>query len=411
MTTYTFAKEFYASRGIDTEAAIKRAAEIPLSIHAWQGDDVTGFERVGTLDGGLAATGNYPGKARNAEELRADIDQAFTLIPGPKRLSLHAFYAETHGKKIPRDELTSEHFANWIAWAKANKSALDYNASFFAHPLAADGLTLSHPEPKTRDFWIRHGVMSRRIANDFGKAAGSPSVINFWMPDGMKDTPFDRVTPRQRLMDALDQCFAEKLPSVLDAVECKLFGVGLESFTVGSHEFYMGYASSRQKLLCLDVGHFHPTETLADKIPSVLPFVPGVLLHLSRGVRWDSDHVVTLTDDLFATMDQALNCAPGRVYLALDYFDASINRIAAWAIGARNVRKAMLAAFLQPRVLLAKAEEAFDYSSRLALQEEAKTYPLLAVWDEACRRESTPLDGEWMPVVKQYEKTELSKRK
>ena len=411
MTNYSLAKEFYASRGIDTEAAIQRAALIPLSIHCWQGDDVGGFEG-GSLDGGLAATGNYPGKARNVDELRADIEQSIALIPGPKRLSLHTFYADTRGKKVARDEIAPEHFDNWIEWGKAAGVPLDFNHSYFAHPFSADGLTLSHPDKKIREFWIRHGKASRRIADAFGKAFNTRCVNNCWAPDGYKDTPFDRVAPRERLLDALDQVFAEKLPNQLDAVECKLFGVGCESYTVGSHEFYMGYAVTRQKLLCLDVGHFHPTETLTDKISSVAPFVPGVLLHLSRGVRWDSDHVVTFTDDLLATVEQALNVMPAdRIFLALDYFDASINRIAAWAIGARNVRKAMLAAFLQPRGILAKAEDGFDFSTRLAVQEEAKTYPLGAVWDEACRRASTPLDGEWMAAVKQYEKNHLAKRK
>jgi len=411
MTTYALAKEFYASRGIDTEAALQRLAEIPLSIHCWQGDDVGGFEHAGSLDGGLAATGNYPGKARTADELRADIEQAFALIPGPKRLNLHALYAETNGKKISRDELGADQFSNWIAWAKAGRIALDFNPSFFAHPNAASGLTLSHPDPALRAFWVRHGQASRRIADAFGKILGTPAITNFWIPDGMKDTPFDRAAPRARLMDSLDQVFAEPMRHEFDAVESKLFGVGLESYTVGSHEFYMGYALSRQKLLCLDVGHFHPTETLADKLSALLPFLPGILLHLSRGVRWDSDHVVTFTDDLLATLDQALNCqAPERVHISLDYFDASINRVAAWVIGARNARKAMLAALLQPRAALKKAEAEFDYTTRLALQEEAKTYPLLPIWDEACRRAVTPIDGEWLPIVKHYETTQLAKR-
>ena len=411
MTSYALAKEFYASRGIDTEAALMRLAEIPLSIHCWQGDDVGGFEHAGSLDGGLAATGNHPGKARNADELRADIEQAFALIPGPKRLNLHALYAETNGQKISRDALEPKHFANWLDWAGAARVALDFNPSFFSHPNAADGLTLTHPDPGLRAFWVRHGQVSRRIADAFGKILGKTAITNFWIPDGMKDTPFDRAGPRQRLVDSLDQIFAEPLAHELDAVESKLFGVGCESYTAGSHEFYMGYALSRQKLLCLDAGHFHPTENLADKLSALLPFLPGILLHLSRGVRWDSDHAVTLTDDLLATLDQALNLpASERIHISLDYFDASINRIAAWVIGARNVRKAMLAAGLQPRARLAQAEADFDYTTRLALQEEAKTYPLLPVWDEACRRASTPLDGEWLPIVKHYESTQLAKR-
>jgi len=409
MTTYTLAKEFYASRGIDTEAALQSVAEIPLSIHCWQGDDVAGFENAGTLGGGLAVTGGYPGRARTADELRADLEQAFALIPGPKRLGLHALYAETNGKKIPRDEQTAEHYANWIAWAKASKIALDHNPSFFAHPNASSGLMLTHPDPAIRNFWIRHGQGSRRIAAAFTKQLGVTAVNNVWTPDGMKDTPFDRAGPRARLLDSLDQIFAEKLP-VLDAVESKLFGVGCESYTAGSHEFYTGYAVSRQILLCLDAGHFHPTETLTDKITALLPFVPGILLHLSRGVRWDSDHVTAFSDDMLATVEQSINCPnPERVHFSLDYFDASINRVAAWVIGGRNVRKAMLAALLQPRASLAKAEAAFDYTTRLALQEEAKIYPLLPVWDEACRRAATPADGQWLPIIKNYEKTTLNR--
>lgn len=410
--SYQLAKEFYADRGIDTEAALARLAATPLSIHCWQGDDVAGFEGSGSLDGGLAATGNHPGKARTADELRADIEQAFALIPGPKRFNLHALYAEP-AKKTNRDELTPDDFKNWLAWGRAAQVPLDFNPSFFSHPNAADGFTLTHPNPEIRAFWIRHGIACRRIAAAFGAAQRSASVTNFWMPDGMKDTPVDRLAPRLRLLESLDEIFAEKFSEdqELDAVESKLFGVGCESYTAGSHEFYMGYALSRQKLLCLDVGHFHPTETLTDKIPALLPFLPGILLHLSRGVRWDSDHVVTLTDELQLLLQQvALAPSPERIHLSLDYFDASINRIAAWVIGARNVRKALLSALLMPYGELKSAENALDYTTRLALQEEAKTFPLLPVWDEACRRATTPLDGEWLPIVKHYEKTQLAKR-
>ncbi len=410
---YGLAREQYAGLGVDTEQALQKLGAVPLSLHCWQGDDVGGFEKSGSLDGGIAATGNYPGKARTPQELRADFEQALAVIPGRKRINLHALYAETGGKRVERDALLPAHFANWIAWAKEHQLGMDFNPSCFAHPQAASGLTLSHPDATVRAFWVRHCQAARRIGAAMGQATGTPAVTNVWIPDGSKDTPFDRHAPRMRLLTALDEVFAEPISAQhnLDAVESKLFGIGCESYTVGSHEFYLGYAASRRKLLCLDAGHFHPTETLADKISSSLLWVPGLLLHVSRGVRWDSDHVVTLSDDLYALFQELVRCvAFDRVHIGLDYFDASINRVAAWAIGARSTQKALLAALLEPAAKLRDAETAGDCTSRLALLEEAKVLPLGAVWTEFCQRQQTPPDGAWMAQVKAYESKVLSKR-
>ncbi len=410
---YSIARDAYSALGVDTEAALDALAAIPVSLHCWQGDDVAGFERAGALDGGIAATGSYPGKARNADELRADIEQAMRLIPGPHRLNLHAIYADYYGPRVPRDELAPEHFQRWIDWARERKTGLDFNPTCFSHPLAADGLTLAHPDPAIRAFWIRHVRASRRIAAAMGAALGAPAVANIWIPDGSKDTPADRRGPRERLAAALDEIFAEKLDPrhVLDAVESKLFGLGLESYTVGSHEFYVGYAVRNGLLLCLDAGHFHPTETLADKISALLQWVPGLLLHVSRGVRWDSDHVVTFGDDLLALAQELVRGDYlGRTHLGLDYFDASINRVAAWVIGARNLRKALLAALLEPAGTLRRLEREGDRTARLALMEELRTMPLGAVWNEHCRRPATPADGKWMAAVRRYERQVLAAR-
>jgi L-rhamnose isomerase len=410
---YALAREQYAGLGVDTEEALKTLAEIPVSLHCWQGDDVTGFERAGSLDGGIAATGNYPGKARTADELRADFEQALALSPGRHRLNLHAIYAECGGRRPDRDALEPVHFARWIDWARTRGLGLDFNPTFFSHPLAAAGLSLSHPDAATRGFWIRHGQCCRRIGAAMGRALGTPTVTNVWIPDGSKDTPFDRLGPRERLLAALDEVFAEPLDSRhhLDAVESKLFGIGAESYTAGSHEFYLGYAASRRKLLCLDAGHFHPTETLADKISATLLWVPELLLHVSRGVRWDSDHVVTLSDDLTAL---ACELTRGgflpRVHIGMDYFDASINRVAAWVIGARNVRKALLLALLEPAARLRELERSGDATGRLALMEEARLLPAGAVWAAFCEREGAPADGAWMETVRRYERDVLAGR-
>ncbi len=411
---YALAKDVYAGLGVDTDGALEKLARIPLSLHCWQGDDVGGFEHFGAgLGGGLAATGNYPGKARTPDELRSDAAKALSLIPGTLRFNLHACYGEFGGKAVDRDAVQPEHFAGWIDWAKSLGIGLDFNPTYFAHPKAADNFTLSHPDAAIRGFWIAHGIACRQIAAAIGKALGTPCVNNHWVPDGMKDSPVDRVGPRQRLTDALDAIFREDIDRAftIDAVEGKLFGIGVESFTVGSHEFYFGYALSRRKLYTLDTGHFHPTETITDKISSVLCFLPELLLHVSRGVRWDSDHVVILNDDLDAIGQELVRGNfLERTHIGLDYFDASINRVAAWVIGSRNLFKALLRALLEPIGRLRAFEAEGDYTSRLALLEEAKTLPSGAVWDYYCMRAGVPVGDAWLAEVKQYEQQVLSKR-
>jgi L-rhamnose isomerase len=411
---FTLARERYSILGVDVERALKVIAAIPISLHCWQGDDVAGFERVGSaLGGGLAVTGNYPGKARTPAELRSDIERALSLIPGRHRLNLHAFYGEFGGRPVDRDEVAPEHFNGWIAWAKQNKLGLDFNPTFFAHPKAADGFTLAHPDKSIRRFWVEHGIRCREIGAAMGKALGTPCVTNVWIPDGYKDTPADRRAPRERLAESLDAIFKKPIPSRfnLDAVEPKLFGLGSESYVVGSHEFYIGYAITRKKLLCLDAGHYHPTEGISDKISSVMLYLPEILLHVSRGVRWDSDHVVTFTDELQAIAREIVsNNYLERVHIGLDYFDASINRVAAWVIGARNMIRALLVALLDPVDRLRRAEAAGDLTSRLALQEEIRSLPFGAVWDYYCARQGVPVGDEWVSDVKQYEAQVLSKR-
>jgi len=411
---FSAASERYQQLGIDVESALARLAAVPISLHCWQGDDVGGFENFGSeLGGGLAVTGNYPGKARTPDELRGDLEKAYSLIPGKHRLNLHAFYAEFGGRRVDRDQLEPAHFQGWIDWARSQKLGMDFNPTYFAHPKANDGFTLAHADPGIRRFWIDHGIACRHVGAAIGKALGSPCVTNVWIPDGYKDTPADRLAPRQRLAEALDQVFAEPIdPKLnLDAVESKLFGIGSESYVVGSHEFYLGYAVQHQKLLCLDTGHFHPTETVSDKISSVLCWLDEILLHVSRGIRWDSDHVVTLSDELQAIAQELVRgqFLP-RVHIGLDYFDASINRVAAWVIGTRSMLKALLAAMLEPSATLREAEAKGDFTTRLALLEEQKTMPLGPVWDEYCRRQNVPVGQAWLAEVKQYEKDVLSKR-
>jgi len=411
--SYKPAQAAYADLGVDTEAAMAKLATVPISLHCWQGDDVGGFENTGEgLSGGIAVTGNYPGKARTPDELRADLDQALSLIPGKHRLNLHAFYGEFGGRKVERNEIRPAHFTNWIAWAKANGMGMDFNPTCFAHPKAADGFTLSHPKKAIRDFWVEHCIASREIGAVMGKTLGSPTVTNVWIPDGYKDTPVDRFAPRQRLSDSLDRVFAKKLNPKhhLDAVECKLFGIGSESYVVGSHEFYMGYAIKNQKVLCLDAGHFHPTEGIADKLSSVLMYVPEILLHVSRGVRWDSDHVVILDDALQSIAAELVrNKLLPRTHIGLDFFDASINRVAAWTIGTRNTLKALMMALLEPAALR-EAEKSGDFTSRLALMEESKSLPWGAVWDAYCESQNVPVGGDWLKEVKSYESRVLAKR-
>lgn len=412
--SFRFARERYAKLDVDVGCALKILEAIPISLHCWQGDDVGGFENFGgTLGGGLVATGNYPGKARTPDELRADLEKAYSLIPGKHRLNLHAFYGEFGGKKVERDEIAPEHFKNWIAWAIKNGLGLDFNPTCFSHPKSADGFTLSHVDKGVRQFWIEHCLRSREIGAAMGNAIGKPCVTNVWIPDGMKDTSADRNSPRERLAESLDAIFEKPISPMLnlDAVEPKLFGIGSESYVVGSHEFYLGYAISRKKMLTLDAGHYHPTESVADKISSVMEYLPEILLHVSRGVRWDSDHVVILNDDLLAIAREIVaNDFEKRVHIGLDYFDASINRIAAWTIGARNMIRALLIALLEPVEKLRAAENAGDFTTRLALQEEAKSLPFGAVWDFYCEQKGVPVGDAWLAEIKSYEKNVLSKR-
>jgi L-rhamnose isomerase len=415
-SAYLAARETYAASGVDAEAALATLAATPVSIQCWQGDDVGGFERPGaTLDGGgIQVTGNHPGKARTIDELRRDLDFAFGLIPGRQRLSLHASYGDLGGRKVERNAIGPEHFASWIEWAKSRHVGLDFNPTFFSHPLAADGFTLAHRDASVRQFWIEHAIACRRIGAAMGRALGNPAVTNLWIPDGLKDLPADRKAPRERLVAALDAVFKEPIDPRhnLDALESKLFGIGSESYVVGSHEFYLGYAVSRQKIICLDMGHFHPTESVADKISSVLQFAPGLLLHLSRGVRWDSDHVVLFDDPTRAVLEEVVrgDYLP-RSHIGLDYFDGSINRVAAWVIGTRNALKCLLAALLEPSAQLRKSEDAGDFTSRLAQIEESKTLPLGAVWEEHCRRQNAPADRAWISEVQRYERDVLSTRR
>lgn len=411
---YEIAKDQYAEIGVDTEKALEQLATIPISLHCWQGDDVGGFENSGEdLGGGLAVTGAYPGKARTADELRGDLDQALSLIPGKHRLNLHACYAETGGKKVDRDALEPQHFQRWIEWAQENHLGMDFNPTYFAHSLAGDGFTLSHPDKKVRQFWIDHGIACRKIGAAIGQALGKTCITNVWIPDGFKDLPIDRKAPRERLAASLDAVFAESIDRNhnLDAVESKLFGIGSESYVVGSHEFYLGYAIKNNKVLCLDAGHFHPTEVISEKLSAVLCHLDEVLLHVSRGVRWDSDHVVILSDELFAVAQEIVRGDYlKRVHIGLDFFDASINRIAAWVIGTRAMIKALLAALLEPIDRLRDIELSGDFTSRLAMLEEQKTKPLGAVWDYYCQRSEVPVGPQWLAEVKQYEADVLAKR-
>ena len=411
---YAAAKERYAELEVDTDAAIDALSKIAISLHCWQGDDVGGFElkEEGLDGGGIMATGAYPGKARTADELRSDVEKALSLIPGKHRLNLHASYAETNAR-VERDELQPEHFAAWIDWARANGLGMDFNGTFFAHPKAESGFTLCNADEAIRKFWVDHAVACRKIGEAMGKALGTPCITNMWNPAGYKDIPIDRTGPRQRLKKSLDEMFAEKMDKahLLDAVESKLFGIGSESYVPGSHEFYLAYAVANKTLLCLDTGHFHPTEVVSDKISSVMTFLDEILLHVSRGVRWDSDHVVILSDELKAL---AAELVRGhyleRTHIGLDFFDASINRVAAWVIGTRCMIKALLIALLEPTKLLREAEDNADFTTRLAMLEEIKTLPAGAVWDHYCTKQNVPPQHHWLKDVRQYEKKVTSLR-
>ena len=411
---YEAARQQYAELGVDTVAAMDRLRQVPISLHCWQGDDVVGFEGLGqSIGGGLAVTGNFLGRARTPDELRQDLEQTYALLPGRHRLNLHASYGEFGGQPVDRDEIEVSHFQGWIDWAQQHELGLDFNPTYFAHDKAEDGFTLAHPDKAIRDFWVEHGQRCRRIAAAMGAAQGSPCVNNVWIPDGMKDTPVDRLAPRTRLTESLDQMFEPSYPTeqLLDAVECKLFGLGSESYVVGSHEFYLGYAISRQTVLCLDAGHFHPTESIADKISSVMRYVPRLLLHVSRGVRWDSDHVVILNDDLTAISQELVRGDfLERTHVGLDFFDASINRVAAWVVGTRNMIKSLLLALLEPISVLRDFEIAGDYTQRLALFEELKTMPWGAVWDYYCLQNEVPVGRAWVEEVQKYQANVQSKR-
>ena len=410
---YQFAKEYYAGVGVDTDAALKQLAQIPISLHCWQGDDVGGFEPdAGGASGGILSTGNYPGRARTPQELRSDLNKAFALIPGKKRLNLHAIYLDTD-KPVERNRIEPKHFQSWIDWAKEQNAGLDFNPTFFGHPNAASNLTLSHPDDGIRQFWIEHGIACRKIAEEMGRQLGNPAVMNTWIPDGFKDVTIDRRAARARLEQSLDAMFAEKIaPEFMrDAVESKLFGIGVETCTVGSNEFYLGYAVKNGVMLCLDSGHFHPTEIISDKLSSVLLFVDEILLHVSRPVRWDSDHVVFFDDELQAIAREIVYNGAERVHIGLDYFDATINRIIAWVVGTRNMQKALLKALLEPACRLKNMEKNFDNGRKMALLEELKMFPLGAVYDYFCEQQSVPAGLDFLPEIDQYEKTVLSARK
>ena len=409
---YELARERYAELGVDTEKAIEQLARIAISLHCWQGDDVGGFEGDTQLSGGIMATGAYPGKARTADELRTDFEKAVSLIPGKHRMNLHAMYAEAKGK-ADRNELEPEHFTAWVQWAKANGLGMDFNGTYFSHPKADSGFTLSSADEGIRKFWVEHGIVCRKIGAYMGRELGTACVTNTWIPDGYKDVPADRKGPRERLRKSLDEILTQPMNKehLLDAVEGKLFGLSSESYVVGSHEFYLSYALANKTLLCLDTGHFHPTEVVSDKISAVMTFLDEILLHVSRGVRWDSDHVLILSDELQALAKELVrgDYLP-RVHIGLDFFDASINRIAAWVTGTRCMIKALLIALLEPVETLQQMEAEGDFTSRLALLEELKTLPSGAVWDYYCMKSEVPVGPAWLAEVKTYENDVLSKR-
>ena len=413
MERYESAVKLYEKFGVETKAAMEILKDVPISIHCWQGDDVIGFESAGeALSGGIQTTGNYPGRARTPEELMADLDVALKLIPGKKRINLHASYAIFDGNKVDRVALKPEHFKAWVDYAKARNIGLDFNPTFFSHPKAADGLTLSHPDEEIRAFWVRHGQACRRIAAYFAKELGGESLCNVWIPDGYKEIPADRLGPRLRLKDSLDQIFAEKLEGVVDCVESKVFGIGVEAYTVGSNEFYMAYAAKHEGVYnLLDNGHYHPTEMVSDKIPALLAFFDRVPLHVTRPMRWDSDHVVLLDDELKEIAKEIVRCdGLKKVMIGLDYFDASINRVAAWVVGTRNMQKALLSALLEPAASFKGLQDQGNFTRLMAEREALKLAPLGDIWAAYCESENVPAGIEWLETVEQYEKEVLMKR-
>ncbi|MHC5252793.1 L-rhamnose isomerase [Listeria kieliensis] len=410
---YLAAKERYAKIGVDTDEALKKLQEVKISMHCWQGDDVKGFLNPdGELTGGIMATGNYPGAAHTPEQLRSDLEKAFEMIPGKHKVNLHAIYVDTD-EKVDLDTIEPKHFSKWVDWAKEQGLGLDFNPTFFSHPMFKDNYTLASPDKEVRDFWIEHGKRSRKIAEYFGKELGQTCINNFWMPDGMKDNPIDRLSPRKRLMEALDEIFEEKLDEnyTQEAVESKLFGLGAEAYTVGSHEFYMGYGLTRDKLICLDAGHFHPTEFISNKLSSLALFSKGVMLHVSRPVRWDSDHVVLMDDELTEIGRELVrNDLLPITNIGLDFFDATINRVAAWVVGTRNTQKALLKAFLEPTDDLKKIELENDFTTRMVLTEELKDFPFGDIWNQFCELNGVPVGLDWLKEVREYEKNVLLNR-
>ncbi len=415
LLAYSEARDRYADLGVDTEKVLKKLETIKISLHCWQGDDLSGFEKPDSHleGGGLQVTGSYPGRARNIDELRLDLEKAFSLIPGCHRLNLHAIYGDFQGKNVKRDAIEPKHYESWIQWAKEKYLKLDFNATCFSHPKAESGFTLSHSDKAIRNFWIEHVKRCRSIASYFGRKLESPCIHNLWIPDGSKDNPVDRWTPRMLLKNSLETIFREQFSAddLKDSVESKLFGIGSEAYVVGSHEFYLGFALENTLMVCLDMGHFHPTESVSDKISSILQFSDELLLHISRGVRWDSDHVVILNDDLRHIAEEiARGDVMDRVHVALDFFDASMNRVGAWIVGVRAVLKGFLCAFLEPLELLKSLENGDDHFSRLALLEELKAMPFGAVWDFYCFKKDVPQANEWISSVKDYEDRILSRR-
>ncbi len=412
---YKEAQEQYAELGVDTEKAMKALSKVPLSLHCWQGDDVGGFEAPDSElgGGGIAVTGNYPGKARTIGELQGDLEKVYSLIPGRHRLSLHAIYGDFGEKKVDRDEIEPEHFKTWVKWGKKNKIKLDVNCTVYSHPLSDDGFSLSSKNKKQRDFWIEHVKRAREVGAYLGRSQKNPCVHNIWLHDGMKDRAVDRMGYRKILADSLDELFSVDYPEneIKDALESKLFGIGSESFVVGSHEFYMGYALTRNKMICFDIGHFHPTESVADKISAALLFTKELLLHVSRPVRWDSDHIVVLNDDVRHLFEELVRSGRLKdVHIGLDFFDGTLNRIGAYAVGARAALKGLLLAFLQPQKKLVEYEKKGDYFARLALLEQCKSMPFGAVWDRYCETSGVPLEGELIDAVHEYEQSVLQER-
>ncbi|MCD7935369.1 MAG: L-rhamnose isomerase [Tannerellaceae bacterium] len=410
-TVFEVAKERYAAVGVDVDQALENMKKVSLSLHCWQADDVNGFEvQAGALSGGIQVTGNYPGRARTIDELRADVKKALTYIPGSHRLNLHEIYGDFQGKVVDRDEVEPVHFQSWMEWAKENNLKLDFNSTSFSHPKSGD-LTLANPDEEIRNFWIEHTKRCRLISEEMGKFQNDPCMMNLWVHDGSKEVPANRLKYRALLEQSLDEIFATKYDYMKDCIEAKLFGIGLESYTVGSYDFYLGYGAKKNKIVTLDTGHFHLTESVADKVSSLLLFTPEIMLHVSRPVRWDSDHVVILNDDLTDLAREIIRCnALDRVHIGLDYFDATINRIGAYVVGCRATQKAFLQALLEPAALLQQYEANGNYFERLALQEEAKSLPWNAVWDMYCLQNGVPVGETYIPGIHEYEKEVTGKR-